>query len=257
MVVYQRMKQVAGLALTALLLAACATQPLDTGRAAQYKRVGVLSAMGDTFSSGRVGITIFTTGGTQEHLDLGADEIMTTAAAKALSARYQVVDLGKYRQAFMDTPKYWPGNQGILADSRQSVPEVVHKLMGGEKLDAYILITPASASVRGTNQAVGGIGLVKKEELLRTGDVLLYAAYIVSVVDGGDFSLQADMRAFPENESPLGSLVGSSTLSAPNWPVLPQYQDDPVANRDKLHETLQMLLTRNVPQTLRQAHLTE
>lgn len=249
--------KIAGLALIGLLLAACAAQPLDTGRAAQYKRVGVLSAMGDTFMSGRVGITVFTTGGTQEHLDLGADEIMTAAATKALSARYQVVDLGKYRQAFMDTPKYWPGNQGIFADSRPSVPEVVRKLMGDEKLDAYILITPSSATVRGTNQRVGGIGLLKKEEFLRTGDVLLYAAYIVSVVDGTDFSLQADMRAYPQGESALGSLAGLSALSAPNWPVLPEYQADPVGNRDKLHDIFKTLIDQNMPQTLQQAHLSE
>lgn len=252
---FRMIRTVAGLAMAGLLLAGCSTQSLDAGRAAQYKRVGVLSAMGDTFMSGRVGVTILTTGSALERLDLGADEAMTEAAMAALSARYQVVDLGRYRQAFLDQPKYWPGDQQIVGETRPAATEVVRSLMGGEKLDAYILLTPATASVRGTNRAVGGIGLVKKEELLRTGDVLLHVAYIVSVVDGIDFSLQADMRAFPNGESPLASLVGGSQLGAPNWPVLPAFQEDPAAYRTQMASVVKMLVAQNVPQTLRQARL--
>jgi hypothetical protein len=248
---------VTGLLVTALIIAGCVTRPIDTSRAAQYKRIGVLSAMGDRFSVGRVGITIFTTGGTEGELDLGTDDFITQQAMTALSQRYQVVDLSKYRKAFLDRPKHWPGEQGVFAEKNPPVPEVVRELMGEEKLDAYVLITPGYGSVRGTNQSVAGIGLLKKEELLRTGDVRLYVSYIVSVIDGIDYSVQADMRAYPDGETPMGFLGHSSSLSSPSWPVLPQFLNDPASARDQLRSAMEMLLTQNVPQTLRQAKLTD
>jgi hypothetical protein len=239
----------------AIVLAGCVTRPIDAGKASSYKRIGVLSAMGERFSVGRVGVTIFSTGGTEGELDLGTDAFMTKQAMASLSQRYQVVDLEKYRKAFIDQPKHWSGEQGLFAEKTPAVPNVVRQLMGEEKLDAYVLITPGYGSVRGTNQSVAGIGLLKKEELLRTGDVRLYVSYIVTVIDGVDYSVQADMRAYPEDETPMSFLGGGSTLSSPNWPVHAETLTNPEKSREQLRNVMQLLLTQSVPQTLRQAKL--
>lgn len=241
-----------------LALAGCVTQPINTERAATYKRVGVLSAMEDRFSVSGVGVTAFSNSHREDKLDIGADDVMTAGAIQALSARYQLVDLGRYRRAFVDQPKHWPGEKGVFAKDHPMVPEVVRDLMGGEKLDAYILITPGYSSVRGTNQSVAGIGLVRIGSLFGGGDTRLHAAYIVSVIDGTDFSLQADMRAFPAGESLLSSFAPiKSPISAPNVPVPAQFLDAPAKHRDSIAGQFRQMMAENLPQTLRQARLLE
>lgn len=239
-------------------LAACVTQSLDTQKAAQYKRVGLLAAMDDRFSVTVVGSTAFTNNRREEKLDLGADAALTASAIEALSGRYQVVDMAQYRRAFIDQPKHWPGEKGVFAESHPMVPEVVRNLMGGEKLDAYILITPGYGSVRGTNQQIAGIGVVQVNSLFGSSNTLLHAGYIVSVIDGVDYSLVADMRAFPAGESLMSNFSPvKSPLSWPNAPVTSQALDAPARHRDSLALLLKQVIAETVPQTLRQARLIE
>jgi hypothetical protein len=239
-------------------LTACVTQSLDTQRATQYKRVGLLTAMDDRFSVSGVGSTAFGNSYREEKLDLGADALMTASALQALSGRYQVVDLSQYRRAYIDQPKHWPGEKGLFAKDAPMVPEVVRNLMGGEKLDAYILITPAYGSVRGTNQSVAGVGVVQVNSLFGGSSTMLHAGYIVSVIDGVDYSLVADMKAFPTGESVMSSFSpAKSTLSLPNTPVSPQILEAPTQHRELLATLLKLLIADTMPQTLRQARLIE
>ena len=75
------------LVLSCLLIAGCAMRPIAPEKAAQYKRVGILSAMGDRFAIGAVGITVFGNDFKAEQLDLGADDILTARASEALSGQ--------------------------------------------------------------------------------------------------------------------------------------------------------------------------
>jgi hypothetical protein len=239
-------------------LTACVTQSLDTQKSAQYKRIGLLTAMDDRFSVTVVGSTAFGNSRREEQLDLGADAALTASAIEALSGRYQVVDLSQYRRAFIDQPKHWPGEKGIFAKDAPMVPEVVRNLMGGEKLDAYILITPGYGSVRGTNQQIAGIGAVQVNSLFGSRSTLLHAGYIVSVIDGVDYSLVADMRAFPAGESLMSNFSPvKSPLSWPNAAVTPQAIDTPPQYREHLASVLKLVIAETVPQTLRQARLIE
>lgn len=237
-------------------LTACVTQSLNTHQAAQYKRIGLLSAMGDRFSVTTVGSTAFGNARREEKLELGADELLTASAIEALSGRYQVVDLSQYRRTFLDQPKHWPGEKGLFAKDGPMVPEVVRNLMGSEKLDAYILITPGYGAVRGTNQQIAGIGVVKLNSLFGGGNTLLHAGYIVSVIDGIDYSLVADMRAFPAGESLMSNFSPvKSPLSWPNAAVTPPALDAPAQYREHLTSVLKQVVAETVPQTLRQARL--
>jgi hypothetical protein len=245
--------------LSCLLIAGCAMQPIAPEKAAQYKRVGILSAMGDRFALGAVGIMVFGNDYKEERIEFGADDILTARASAALAARYAVTDLARYRTSFMDAPKYWPGGQKIIGEDRQPVAELVRRLMGEERLDAYILITPASASVRGTNQGVGGIGIVRLPSGFfgSGGTFLLHAAYVVSVVDGRDYSLAADMRATPLGEGGYTPLIlAGSRLNAPNAFISStDLWQSPAAHKDEIRTAFEALIAKSMPETLRRAEL--
>lgn len=231
-----------------VFLCGCAMQPMAPEKAAQYKRIGVLSAMGDRFATGAIGLTVFQNENRQERLEFGADDLFTEKVKQALAAKYAIVDLTKYRAAFMEAPKYWPGQAKIIGEDRPSVSEVVRRLMGAEGLDAYLFITPAAAAVIGTNQGVGGIGVYQFKRIFSANEFRLHAAYIVAVVDGKDYAVVADMRA---------DRMGGGSLNAPNVPVPAQFWDAPAANKNAIRAAFDKLITPSVPETLRRANLIE
>lgn len=234
-----------------LFLGACAMQPLAPEKAAHYKRVGVLSAMGKNFEIRIAGPTVFDNKVSAREMDIGADEQLTKKVIKALADRYTVVDLSKYRQAFMDHPKSWRGGDS----AKPSVPDVVRDLMGKEGLDAYILVTPGAASVQNTNQAVGGIGIVRAGNLFGSDKVNLYAAYIVSVIDGKDYSLVADMRAARTVRSNPFGINNWGKINAPSLRVPATYLESPSKYKKQIRNLFGSLMNQSVPETLRQANL--
>lgn len=130
--------------------------------------------------------------------------------------------------------------------------------MGAEQLDAYVIITPASFSVRGTNQGGGGIGILKLQQLFGSGSFLLHAAYIITVVDGKDYSYSGDMRAIPVDEATaLGFMGGTSRLNSPNLPVPPAYWENPAAHKAAIRQMFEQLAAQSLPHTLRRANLTD
>jgi hypothetical protein len=246
--------------LSCLLIAGCAMRSIAPEKAAQYKRVGILSAMGDRFATGAVGIMVFGNDFKAEQLDFGADDILTARASEALSARYTLVDLSRYRAEFMAAEKYLPADGELFGAHPPPVPEVVRRLMSAEALDAYILIMPTRAALRNTNQGVGGIGIVKLSGgFFRSDFALLHAAYSVSVIDGKDYSTAADMRATPLGEGGYTPLfLADSALTSPNSRMasLVAWQS-PAAHRDEIRTAFEALIAKSMPETLRRARLVE
>lgn len=264
-------------AIAAVALAACATQSTSPNRAAQgnnvgllsaresmspqkttqYKNVGVLSAMGDRFSETAFGTVASGDKFALEPVAFGADDVLTAKIKDALSPRYNVSDLGQYRTAFLAPPEYWEETRSMMPFDAPRLADLVRQLMGGEHLDAYILVTPAGCRLR-ASRGVGGVGVVKLPHLLDDNDYRLHAAYFVSVVDGHDFSMVADMRAFPIGES--GSVIFAfyrSQLGCPNAPAPAQYLAAPSENVDGIRASFADLMDRSIPHTLRATNLME
>jgi hypothetical protein len=244
--------------LLCLSIAGCAMQPVAPEKATQYKRIGILSALGDRFSIGAVGITVFGNDYREEHLDLGADEILTARASDGLSPRYAMTDLGRYRASFLGTKLYWPGGRKLIGEDREAVGEAVRRIMGAEGLDAYILIWPGVAAVSGTNQGVPGIGIVKLPSGLfgSGGTYLLHAAYFLTVVDGKDFSVAAVMRAVPIGEgNSAARIFSNSRLNAPNVPVSVQNWQEPARYKEMIKSALEALIAKSMQETLSRAQL--
>lgn len=236
------------------VLAACALQSMPSQKAAQYKRVGVLSAMGDEFFDDTVGGYWGNEAKLLKLAGLDADTMITEEVTRALAARYAVVDLSRYRDAFIHRPKYWPSTKPIVGGDRPMANEVVRDLMGREGLDAYVIVTPGFAQVKNTSTAVAGIGVARLSGgLFFDPTYVLHDVYIVAVVDGKDFSLVADMRAAPTNGTILFNFT--DPFVAPFTPIAKEVWQAPTTHVAEIKAALSQLLAANVPQTLQSANL--
>ncbi len=233
-------------------------QPLLSTQAAQYKRIGVISSMGDDFMLNEVGVTVFGNEHSSQKIDVSANMLFTSDVIKALSGRYEVTDLSRYGKQFADQPKYWPDTKTVIGtETRPSAGEVVKRLVAPEIYDAYIIIAPASAHVGSTNQAVGGVGIVKLQGLFHEDTCFLHAAYMVSVIDGKDYSVVANMRA--SSQGGYGGLiaVGGGPVNAPNVQVDCQLWQSPDQSLPTIRQSLDTLLAQAVPATLKDAKLVQ
>jgi len=237
-----------------LFVLGCVMQPLPTGKSDQYKRVGILSAMGDRFATSAVGMTVFGNEFREQSLDMGVDKLFIDKVTPLLGKKFEVVDLTKYRDAFMAAPKYWPGQKGLFSNDGQSISEIVHSLMGQEKLDAYILITPAYSSVRSTNQSIAGIGIVAPGSLFG-GANYFHAAYIISVIDGLSYEIVADMKAVPLGQSSAISLMSNGPANVPTVTVPQAYAQNPAQFKEQIKGVLAQILDQSLPETLQRANL--
>jgi hypothetical protein len=128
-------------ALSLLSLAACAQAPTALPTAGQYLRIGVLPAYEPELAK-RSPPSLFS-GEVVERLDLdfGLNKLVVDRLTKSLGQGREVVDLQSYAAAYIGTPKvHSAGERKIFGDSRPLFTEVVKSVVGGQGLDAYVVI---------------------------------------------------------------------------------------------------------------------
>src|SRR5262249_30197985 len=193
-----------------MLLAACAGMaPKVEG----VRTIGIVSAIGDKFYLRKVGFTVFGNESQEIAIDSwGIDELMTSKIRAALAGRFDVRPV-KYRRApFADAPKRLAiGVEPLRA-------ETVRAEVTPQGLDAYLIVTKASAPYGQTNQMLTGLGIVQG---FKFGDPLVYeyAYYSISLADGHDWTLSRGTFATVPGEAGLfwPRLQGASRPLDKTW----------------------------------------
>jgi hypothetical protein len=236
--------------LCGLVVASCAIKPVDVQKVAAYRKVAIASAMGDVVTQSAVGIMVFGNDSKPAQVPIGADKRIAAHLRKALASRYEVVDLTERTPTMLNAEK-----AADAAGRRLKTGDLVREQLGDVPVDAYVLIVPTSAPVRGTNQGFSGIGLMKLQRMLRSDDFFLYAAYAVKVVDGKTFEPVGEIAALPLGETPGSSLFSGNQMGAPSWPIIADLYLRAAEQADRLGEMFDLLMQQSLPETLRRANL--
>jgi hypothetical protein len=230
--------------LVSVFLGACAPMTVAPIQSQAIKRVAVISAVGDTFTVKKIGITVF--GNEQKEFPIepwGVDEFVVNKLRGVLSARFDVRPMAYQRSAF---------NAG---SGTQAIADVVRVQSRSQDIDAYIVVSKGSAHYRNSNQNVYGLGVVERAGL---GDsaVHLHAIYWMTVVDGHSYSVMASAPAVPLGQTLLSvtdAIGGLSRQIDKSW--IPD-SVDPVQNA-KLKGAVLELLDQNLPGTLQNLKIME
>ena len=235
-----------------LLVQGCATQPLSPTQAAQYKRIAVISSMGDDFMTNQVEITASGNEHASHKVDVGVDTLFAAEIIKALSRTYDVSNLNRYGKSFADQPKYWPDTKQIGMDTRPSAGELVKRLVGPETYDAYIVIAPDSAHIGNSNLGVEGVGIAEVPRPFAREACFLHAAYVMSLIDGRNFNVVATARASSLHKT---FLVFGNQDNVPSARVDCSLRSAPDHSLPVIKQSLETLLDRSVPKTLKDVQL--
>lgn len=249
-----------------LILTACvSTRPLPPEKLSGYERIGILSAMGDDLEKCDVQIFLILSRFERMTVDFGADEIITRGLEQALSPKYEVIDLSDYRQAFLKSPTPYPGEIPLPSAKEPFIPSTLQKLMGDRAPQAYVVITPSQAGMRDTDMAAEGIGVVKIKKVRGYEIEQFYAAYRIRVIDGVEAKVVADMKALPIGRKPptssaferfiKGDPEPESVINAPSTPIARKVWEQPGKQTERLKKSLEEIMARSLPETLRHVGL--
>jgi hypothetical protein len=229
-----------------LLVAACAGMaPKVEG----VRTIGIVSAIGDKFYLRKVGFTVFGNESQEIPIDSwGIDELMTSKIRAALAGRLDVRPVKYRRAAFAEA-------ENTIAIGVESLRgETVRTEVTPQGLDAYLIVTKATAPYGQTNQMLRGLGMV---DGFKFGDHLIYAYafYSISLVDGHDWTVSRGTFATIQGDAGLFGprLKGASRELDKSW--WPASLD--AASNQRLKGVVAELIDQSLPGTLQKMLLVQ
>jgi hypothetical protein len=229
-----------------LLLGACAgITPGVAPKLDGVKRIGVISAMGDTFYLQKVGRTVF--GNERNEFPAaawGIDDLMVSKVRATLGRRFDIRPVTYQRAAF-----YASNPGGIGARVRAAAPS------GG--VDAYVVLTRGVSQVGATNQYVNGLGLLEASGgILYANTYFVYAIYAVDLVDANAFSSMGAAISLMPGES-LVDPLRTTALRGPHRQVDQSWWPTSLdaASNQRLKGAVVQLIDASLANTLQQLEL--
>jgi hypothetical protein len=233
-----------GLLASAAVSDAAAFETRET-RLQAIKTVGVISALGDEMSVTLAGLTPLNTPG--QSLSIPSwrlDALVVQQATTLLSGRFRVQPVNYPRDAFAAirespvAPVNFVRGDPFKALLRTDVSP--------KGLDAYVVISRAKSKLA-SGRNVWGIGFAEYRTLLASYRVI-HALYEVRVIDGKTFDVIEKRVASPLGNSETIRLQGPSQIVDGTF--------DGPAGIEKLRAAIVDLITRSLPLTLGDMHLT-
>jgi hypothetical protein len=229
-----------------LVCGACTTIGTEAPKLREFKTVGVISAVGDTLTLTRAGLTGLGNGKQRVYAieSWGIDDLIVSRVGSLLSRRFEVRPVPHKRAAFASLERNDPVVMLNLL-RRDKIKDLVRTEAASQALDAYVVITKGTSVYGNGGRSVGGIGIVSHSALLNSYNQI-HALYVVRVVDGHTFSVLDKRSAAPLDNTEIARLAGPSRMVDDTF--LPT--EIGAAGNEKLKEAVTDLIERSLPATL-------
>jgi hypothetical protein len=238
--------------LAVLLCSACATIGTQQPALREFKTIGIVSAIGDTLTVTKAGLTGFKDNEQSFPVDAwGVDDLVISRASEMLSRHFQVLPV-TYRRASFATLEYDHPVVVVNLLRDDAAKELIRTQVTPQGLDAYVVVTKAKSPYGSHGRKVTGIGVINNSALLNAY-TQVHALYVVRVIDGHSFKLIDKRSAAPLNNTDMVRLEGPSRLVDDAF--LPTTSG--VIANEELKATVIDLLNRSLPTTLEQLRLVD
>jgi hypothetical protein len=242
---------IGSLALLALLAHSGCASIQGTSRLQGIKTIGIISAVGDTFTFTQSGLTGLDNTPRSFPVEAwGLDEQIVARATSVLGQRFQVQTVTWQRELFA-APERVSSIPGADLVREDPFKELVRSRVSPQGLDAYVVITKAALKYGARGVPVNGIGLIRHRALLESS-AMVHALYVIRVIDGHSFRTIDRKSAGPVDNSSMVRLTGPSRrFDAAELPPIA----DPLQNQS-LKAAVSDLINRSLEPTLRDLRLT-
>jgi hypothetical protein len=167
------------------------------------KCIGVISAIGDTFSLRKIGLTVF--GNDLNKVPIEAwqiDDLVVSRISTFLSKSWTVRRISYPSGAFASLE----GSHPLFYNYDEDLAGIVRRVSSSTPCDHYVVVVKSGSNLNGSNQGVFGLGILETGAPFRMGD-LLYALYSIRIYDGQSFAVLRRQNAVTEEPNLLSNLV--------------------------------------------------
>jgi hypothetical protein len=225
-----------------------AAPPANANAADNGKCIGVLSAIGDSFSLQKVGITAFGNERNKVPIDSWQiDNLVVTKISAFLSKSWSVRPISFPKGTFATLDQ----DQGLFFNYDAELTGIVRRVASSTKCRHYVVVLKTSSRYGTTNQSLYGLGILEAGAPLHPWDHIdyLHALYVIRVYDGQTFAKLGERRASLD-EWHFSDIAGPyRQVDNASWPR-PGAAPGP-AVRDGLRSLVAKSLDVTMPQVLR------
>ncbi len=238
--------------LVLLTLCACASIETAPPKLEAGKTVGIISAIGDELTLTPAGLTGVSSAERAFSIEpWGIDDLITSRASAALSARFQVRPVSYRRAAFAARDRASPIAVANLLRG-DPVKQLVRTEVPAPGVDVLVVVTKASSPYGSRGAPIRGIGIVNKVAVLGSSTVL-HALYVIRVIDAHSFEVTGRKSAAPVDSASIIRLPGPSRMIETS--LVPSSSAD-VASNEALKAATIDLIDRSLEPTLHDLGLT-
>jgi hypothetical protein len=234
--------------LLAALMSACTSIDAVPPKLQAANTVGIVSAIGNEFALTKAGLTGFEQSTRTFPIEAwGLDDLIVQRASGLLGRRWRVQPVSYRRAAFADVERDAPLPAAkLLRDD--PIKNLVRTEVSPQGLDAYVVITKATSKYGTMAKTVAGVGMINHDAVFDSYREI-HVLYVITVVDGHDFSVIDKRSAAPLSNSEIVRLEGPSRLFDG------ELQPTESGTNDKLKAAIIDLLERSLPATLQDLRL--
>lgn len=184
------------------------------------KSVCIISAIGDTYSLQKVGVTVFGNALDKFPIDAwGVDNLVAAKISAQLGQRFEVkrIDYPKCAFASLETPKSPLSSD--YKDYKSELRDIVRGIVASQKCDLCVVVTKAGSAFGGTNQVLSGLGIVDGSNPF-VSNVHIFALLEMRVYEGQTSTVLAYKRAAATQQSFTAFIRGPyRTVDKSWWPA--------------------------------------
>lgn len=237
----------------ALALAGCSsvgsnellTQSIAKG--GPRKSVCVISAVGDTFSLQRVGITVFGNAVDKASIDAwGVDAAVASRIKSRLGDRLDVRPITYPKGTFASLDERKSIFSSDYKDPRLAAKEIVGGLVASQKCDLVAVVMKSESPFAGTNQTAHGLGILEHGSPI-VDLTTLFALWHMTVYDGRTLTVLASKGA-PRPEQQVPPFLMAPPFHGPYRRVDKSWLTTPgqVAQNTRLRDAIMELLSESL-----------
>lgn len=206
--------------------------------------MGVISAIGDTFSVQKIGFTVFGNELTEVPVGWGFDDTVNERVKAIGGGRVRRIP---YAKNIFDS--YYHPKSILLRADDEKLENIVRQIAGSSGCERYLVVTHVASTWNGTNQTIKGMGVLSygPGALNRT---MIFSSIMMQMFDGQTFELRRNLnisfKRVLEDLAP-NSENGPYMIDNAAYPAVA----GDAANSAVLRDGARVVLTRTVDRSLR------
>jgi hypothetical protein len=231
--------------------AAVAPQPGKPSAADGGKCIGVVSAIGDTFFSRKIGITVFGNGQSTAPVESWhVDDVVVSKISAFLSKGWTVRRINYPKGAFASLD----GQHALFYNYDDDLQGIVRRVTSSTRCDHYVVVVKGSSSFGTSNQSIYGLGIVEATSILGASDYI-HALFTIRIYDGQTFAMLSQRGASIEKWNLLSDFKGPGihgpyrAVDNSLWPQSDAAQSTKL--RDGIRSLVEQALDATMPDVLR------